>query len=68
MADQVHPDEAAQQHLDDHYGDLVLELRDAPKPVKGEGMTGREARSFLRALRPVAKSGKKLGDAAKTKG
>lgn len=51
MAEQIDP---KQQHLDDHYGDLGLHLVDEPTD-SGKGMSGKEARSFLRGLRPVAR-------------
>lgn len=53
-----------QQHLDDHYGDLGLHLVDEPTD-SGSGMSGKEASSFLRGLRPVARIKQTLADAAK---
>lgn len=61
MAEQTDP---KQQHLDDHYGDLGLHLVDEPTD-SGKGMSGKEARSFLRGLRPVAKVKQTLAQAAK---
>jgi len=57
----------AQQHLDDHYGDVVWEEVPEPKAA-GPGLTAAEARRFLRGLRPVPKVGQKLGEVAKKKG
>lgn len=53
-----------QQHLDDHYGPMSLRLVDEPTD-SGEGMTGKEATSFLRALKPVTRLGQSLAEAAK---
>lgn len=61
MAEQIDP---RQQHLDDHYGDLGLRLVDEPTD-SGKGMSGKDARSFLRGLRPVAKVKQTLKEAAK---
>lgn len=61
MAEKIDP---KQQHLDDHYGDLGLRIVDE-KPVTGEGMSKAEARSFLRALRPVERVRQTLAQAAK---
>lgn len=61
MAEKIDP---AQQHLDDHYGDLGLRIVD-DKPATGKGMTGAEARSFLRGLRPVERVRQTLAQVAK---
>lgn len=61
MAEQIDP---RQQHLDDHYGDLGLRLVDEPTD-SGNGMSGKDARSFLRSLRPMAKVKQTLKEAAK---
>ncbi len=61
MAEQIDP---KQQHLDDHYGDLGLELVDEPTGG-GKGMSSKEAGVFLRALRPVARVAQTLAQAAK---
>jgi hypothetical protein len=62
MAEKIDP---KQQHLDDHYGDLGLRLVDEPTDDSGGGMGSREATSFLRGLRPVARVKQTLADAAK---
>lgn len=61
MAEQIDP---KQQHLDDHYGDLGLHLVDEPTD-SGKGMSGKEARLFLRGLRPVARVVQTLGQVVK---
>lgn len=54
-----------QDQLYKHYGDMELRLVDEPTGGSGKGMTGGEARSFLRGLRPVARVAQTLKDAAK---
>lgn len=61
MAELIDP---KQQHLDDHYGDMDLNLvKDAP--VEGKGFSASEAVGFLKRLRPRRAT---LGDAVKKKG
>jgi hypothetical protein len=55
--------EDSQQHLDDHYGDVVWKI--VPEPGKGDGMSSKEAGAFLRGLRPVARAAQSLKEAAK---
>jgi len=61
MAERIDP---KQQHLDDHYGDLGLNLVDEPTD-SGDGMSGKEAGAFLRGLKPVARVAQTLAQAAK---
>jgi hypothetical protein len=57
--------ENPQQQLDDHYGDVGFRLVDSAEE-EGSGMTGKEARAFLRGLRPVVRgAGQSLKAAAK---
>jgi hypothetical protein len=52
------------EHLDSHYGDMELRLVDEPTG-SGKGMSSKEARTFLRALRPVTRVKQTLAQAAK---
>jgi hypothetical protein len=57
------PIDEKQQHLDDR-SEAMFELVETPKPKK-PGLTGAEARAFLRKLHPVLAARQSLKDAAK---
>jgi len=53
------------QELDDHYGTVGFRLVDDDDEDDGPGMSGKEARTFLRNLRPVLRVRQSLASAAK---
>jgi hypothetical protein len=59
-------DESAQEALYRHYGDLQLRIVEEPTGG-GKGMSADSALAFLRRLRPVARVGQTLAEAAQTR-
>lgn len=58
-------EKSAVDQLSEHYGDVGFRLVETDDGDDGPGMSGREARAFLRGLRPVAVARQSLKAAAK---